>query len=124
MIQRRGGPGLGQETLTQLAIFCRVISQELERHAPLQLVVAGEIDNTEAAQTKDFLDAVATDAQRYRLGGASNGVLLIAARLISICLFEVVHGSSHPSPTYSGVTVASHDCTAAQRRRPVRIDFN
>jgi hypothetical protein len=121
VIQRRGRPGLGQKTLAQLAIFRPVQTQELQRHVPLQLVVVGEIDEAEAAQTEDFLDTVATDSRWHRFGSAKSGTLIVAARLVSICLFEVVHGSSRRSPTYSGAVVAWQGFLAVHGPRSRRI---
>ncbi len=108
VIQRRGRPGLGQKTLTQLAIFRPVRPQELQSHLPLQLVVVGEIDQAEAAFSQDFLDAVATDELWQRFGNGINGELFFAARLVSACSFGVIHGSCRPSPTDSAAAVASH----------------
>src|SRR5262249_7850851 len=106
VIQRRGGPGLGEKTLPQLAVFRPARPQELERHVPLQLVVVGEVDQAEAAFSQDFLDAIATNALWYRFGKGINWGPFFAARVVSTCSFEFIHGAYRPSPRDSLVFLA------------------
>jgi hypothetical protein len=66
---------------------------EVDGDEPLQLLVVGEIDKAETALTENLFDAVTTDVLQLRGGNGWVGGLVVAARLIIIGSFGVVHGS-------------------------------
>jgi hypothetical protein len=87
VVEAGDGAGFGQVGFGVFGPGNKSGVRHLDGDRPLQLLVVGQVDDTEAASAQDSLHPVAADALRPRSGTLVNGGRLVWTRLV-----EVVHG--------------------------------
>jgi hypothetical protein len=93
VIEIGGGAGLRQVGLGVFQPGHQPAVRHLNGYQPLQLVVVGQVNQTESASAQDSFHSVAADVLRCRSGNFINGSGLERA-----CLVGVVHGQSSSGP--------------------------
>src|SRR5207245_5799032 len=68
MIERRGSTRFAQEALERALIFCQILGQELQGHRSPQNKVFGTVNDSHAAASELFENAVVGRSEERRVG--------------------------------------------------------
>jgi hypothetical protein len=101
MVEAGGRAGLGDVGFNIFGLGNQPTVGHLDRHAPLQLLVVGQVDDAEAALSQDSLDPVATDALGMFGRGLRWGRGLREFRSTGTSAIGVVHAPSRSQTVHS-----------------------